>query len=38
MNGIDAVRAIRDAGLDCRIVMLTVSDNAKDLVAAIRAE
>ncbi len=37
MNGIDTVRAVRDAGLDCRIVMLTVSDNAEDLVAAIRA-
>ena len=36
MSGIDTLRAIRDAGLDCRIVMLTVSDNAEDLVAAIR--
>lgn len=37
MNGIDTLRAIRDAGLDCRIVILTVSDNADDLVAAIRS-
>lgn len=36
MSGIDTLRAIRDAGLDCRTVMLTVSDNAEDLVAAIR--
>ena len=37
MNGIDTLRAIRDAGLDCRVVILTVSDNADDLVAAIRS-
>ena len=37
MNGIDTLKAIRDAGLDCRVVMLTVSDNADDLVAAIRS-
>jgi len=37
MSGIDTLRAIRDAGLDCRTVMLTVSDNADDLVAAIRS-
>ncbi|MEK7877977.1 MAG: two-component system response regulator NarL [Pseudomonadota bacterium] len=37
MNGIDTLKAIRDAGLDCRVVILTVSDNADDLVAAIRA-
>jgi two-component system nitrate/nitrite response regulator NarL len=35
-NRIETVKAIRDAGLDCRIVILTVSDNADDLVAAIR--
>ncbi|MFA5915124.1 MAG: two-component system response regulator NarL [Burkholderiales bacterium] len=37
MNGLDTLKAIRDAGLDCRVVMLTVSDNADDLVAAIRS-
>ncbi len=37
MNGIDTLRAIRGAGLDCRVVILTVSDNADDLVAAIRS-
>ena len=36
MGGIDTLKAIRDAGLDCRVVILTVSDNADDLVAAIR--
>ncbi len=36
MNGIDTLKAIRDAGLDCRTIMLTVSDNAEDLVEAIR--
>src|SRR3989337_81600 len=37
MNGIDTLKAIRDAGLDCRVVILTVSDHADDLVDAIRA-
>jgi two-component system nitrate/nitrite response regulator NarL len=37
MNGIDTLKAIRDTGLDCRVVILTVSDNADDLVAAIRS-
>jgi two-component system nitrate/nitrite response regulator NarL len=37
MNGIDTLRAIRDAGLDCRVVILTVSDHADDLIAAIRS-
>src|SRR3989337_2084949 len=37
MNGIDTLKAIRDAGIDCRVVILTVSDNADDLVAAIRS-
>ncbi len=36
MSGIETLKAIRDAGLDCRVVILTVSDNADDLVAAIR--
>ena len=37
MNGIETLKAIRDAGLDCRVVILTVSDHADDLVAAIRS-
>jgi two-component system, NarL family, nitrate/nitrite response regulator NarL len=37
MNGIDTLRAIRDAGVDSRVVILTVSDSADDLVAAIRS-
>ena len=37
MGGIDTLRALKDAGLDARVVMLTVSDNADDLIAAIRA-
>ncbi|MBE0616094.1 MAG: two-component system response regulator NarL [Burkholderiales bacterium] len=37
MNGIETLKAIRDAGLDCRVVILTVSDSAEDLVAAIRS-
>lgn len=36
MSGIDTLRALRDAGLDARVVMLTVSDHADDLIAAIR--
>ena len=37
MSGIETLKAIRDAGIDCRVVILTVSDNADDLVAAIRS-
>lgn len=37
MGGIETLKAIRAAGLDCRVVVLTVSDNADDLVAAIRS-
>ena len=37
MNGIGTLRAIRDAGLECRVVILTVSDSAEDLVTAIRS-
>lgn len=36
MSGIDTLRALREAGLEARVVMLTVSDNADDLIAAIR--
>lgn len=37
MNGIETLRALRDADLAARILILTVSDAADDLVAAIRA-
>lgn len=37
MNGIDVLRGIRAARLDCRVVMVTVSDHGDDLVAALRA-
>jgi two-component system nitrate/nitrite response regulator NarL len=37
MGGIETLKAIRGADLDCRVVILTVSDNADELVAAIRS-
>ena len=37
MSGIDTLRALRDTDLGARIIILTVSDAAEDLVAAIRA-
>ena len=37
MNGIETLKALRDADLSARILVLTVSDAADDLVAAIRA-
>ena len=37
MGGIETLKAIRDAGIECRVVILTVSDNADDLVTAIRS-
>jgi len=37
MGGIETLKAIHAAGLDCRVVILTVSDDADELVAAIRA-
>jgi two-component system nitrate/nitrite response regulator NarL len=37
MSGIDTLKRLREAGCAARIVMLTVSDSADDLVAAIRA-
>lgn len=37
MDGVEALRRLRDAGCTARIVMLTVSDSADDVVAAIRA-
>ncbi len=37
MNGIDVLKNLKDAGLDARIIMLTVSDQAEDLMAALQA-
>ncbi len=37
MNGVDVLRALKAAGIDSRIVMLTVSDQADDLMAALQA-
>lgn len=37
MNGIEVLKAIKDAGLDSRVIMLTVSDHAEDLMAALQA-
>ena len=37
MGGIEVLKALKTKELDSRIIMLTVSDNAEDLAAAIRA-
>ena len=37
MFGVDVLKAIKDADLDARVIMLTVSDNAEDLMAALQA-
>lgn len=37
MSGIDVLKALKVADIDSRIIMLTVSDHAEDLVAALRA-
>lgn len=37
MNGIEVLKAIKDSDIDSRVIMLTVSDSADDLVAALRA-
>jgi len=37
MSGIDVLKALKDEGLDSRIIMLTVSDQAEDLIAALQA-
>ena len=37
MSGIDVLKTLKAADIDARIIMLTVSDNADDLAAAIRA-
>ncbi len=36
MDGLETLRALRDKGVDSRIIMLTVSDNDEDIVEAIR--
>jgi two-component system nitrate/nitrite response regulator NarL len=37
MSGVDVLKTLKDAGLDARIIMLTVSDQAEDLMAALQA-
>ncbi|MEM5389456.1 two-component system response regulator NarL [Paraburkholderia phymatum] len=37
MNGIETLEGMREAGVDARFIMLTVSDNERDVVAALRA-
>jgi len=37
MSGIEVLKTLKDAGLDSRIIMLTVSDQAEDLMAALQA-
>ncbi len=37
MSGVEVLRAIKAAGLDTRVIMLTVSDHADDLVAVLQA-
>jgi two-component system nitrate/nitrite response regulator NarL len=37
MNGIEVLKILKDEGLDSRIIMLTVSDHADDLMAALQA-
>jgi two-component system nitrate/nitrite response regulator NarL len=37
MSGIDVLRELKTCDLDTRIVMITVSDQAEDLIAALRA-
>ena len=36
MNGIEVLKTLKDEGLDARIIMLTVSDHADDLMAALQ--
>jgi len=37
MSGIEVLRTLKSSDLDSRIIMLTVSDHAEDLIAALRA-
>jgi two-component system nitrate/nitrite response regulator NarL len=36
LNGIEVLKTLKDEGLDARIIMLTVSDHADDLMAALQ--
>jgi two-component system, NarL family, nitrate/nitrite response regulator NarL len=37
MDGLETLRALRNQGITCRIVMLTVSDSDEDVIEAIRS-
>ena len=37
MNGVEVLKAIKDSDLDSRVIMLTVSDQAEDLMATLQA-
>src|SRR5512139_552220 len=37
MNGVEVLKAIKDEGLDARVIMLTDSDEAEDLMSALQA-
>lgn len=37
MDSVETLKAIKEIGLDARVIMLTVSDNEEDVVAALRA-
>ena len=37
MNGVEVLKEIKDAELDSRVIMLTMSDHAEDLMAALQA-
>lgn len=37
MDGVEVLKAVKSSGCDARVIMLTVSDQAEDLVAALRA-
>lgn len=37
MSGIEVLRAIKYSGLDARVIMLTISDQVEDLLAALQA-
>ena len=37
MNGLETLEAIKATNLDCRVIILTVSDNEKNIVSSLRA-
>lgn len=37
MNGVEVLKTLKDDGLEARIIMLTVSDQAEDLMSALQA-